>query len=85
MSDYPVAEVLANMEAQANQGALCYVKYTCEGCQQRQTSDEANTWRQDGYICSECGHLTKPTMINFLLIHGDPEAIKKILADDLRK
>lgn len=67
-NDYPVEEVLANMEKQAANGALCYVKYTCEGCGARQTSEEANTWHADGYECEACGHLTKPTKINFMLV-----------------
>ena len=68
MADYPVIEVLANMEAQAKKGHLCYVKYTCEGCGSRQTSAEANTWHSEGYICEECKTLTKPKGINFLLM-----------------
>lgn len=64
--DYPVAEVMENMERLAEAGFFCYVKYNCS-CGSRQTSDEANTWRKDGYICSECGVLNKPDRINFLL------------------
>lgn len=65
--DYPVEEVLKNMEHWASKGALCFIKYTCVTCGSRQTSDEANTWRKDGYICSECGGLTVPKGINFML------------------
>lgn len=82
MNNFPVAEVLANMERMARDGALCYVKYTCVGCGSRQTSDEANTWRQDGYVCSECNHLTKPTEINFMMVHTTPEVREKILASE---
>ena len=66
--NYPVAEVIKNMERMAAEGGECYVKYTCSGCGSRQTSDEANTWRVDGYECSECELLNKPTEINFMLV-----------------
>ena len=66
--DHPVEEVLANMSKLALTGAKCYVKYTCGKCGSRQTSDEANTWHVDGYICEECGFLTRPTGINFLMV-----------------
>lgn len=66
MSDHPVDEVLASMEKLIAAGHDCYVKYTCENCGSRQCSEEANTWRVDGYTCSECQHVTKPTGINFL-------------------
>lgn len=72
MADYPVEEVLANMERQIAKGATCYVKYTCVSCGSRQCSEEPNTWRPAGYECSECGHLTVPTGINFLVVFGIP-------------
>lgn len=70
MTDYPVPEMLASMEKVIAGGGDCYVKYNCEGCGSRQCSEEANTWHQDGYVCSECGHLTKPELIGFM-VHYD--------------
>lgn len=67
-NNYPVAEVLANMEEQIAKGAECYIKYDCELCGLRQMSEEPNTWHPAGYICCECGHLTKPEEINFMVV-----------------
>lgn len=66
--DYPIAEVLANMERLIASGHECYVKFTCEKCGSRQTSDEPNVYHPTGYTCEECGHLTVPKGINFLAI-----------------
>ena len=68
MSDYPIDEVLRNMERLARQGAECYVKFTCFGCGSRQTSDTPNVYSTGGYTCEECRVLTIPTGINFLLV-----------------
>ena len=78
MGDYPIEEVLANIEKKAAQGFLCFVKYTCEGCGARNTSDEPNTFHAEGYICQGCGHLTVPTGINFLLVGGSKESIEHV-------
>lgn len=66
--DHPIPEVLAQIEHLASEGHSCYVKFTCEACGSRQTSDEANTWHPAGYSCEECNHFTQPTGINFLLV-----------------
>ena len=74
MSDYPIEEVLDNIEKKAAQGFLCFVKYTCKGCGARNTSTEPNVFHSEGYVCQTCCHLTIPTAINFLLVGGSQEA-----------
>ena len=74
MADYPIDEVLANIEKQAAQGFLCFVKYTCEGCGNRNTATDPNVFHPEGYICQTCHHLTIPKGINFLLVGGSDEA-----------
>ncbi len=66
--DYPVEEMLKEMEKWAAMGAECYVKFTCESCGSRQTASDANSWHPVGYTCEECGHLTVPKAINFMLV-----------------
>lgn len=66
--DYPVEEVLKNIERLAAEGALCYVKWTCQGCGARCTANEPNTFHKGGYRHEECGYLTIPNGINFLLV-----------------
>lgn len=78
MTDYPIEEVLANIEKQAALGFLCFVKYTCDGCGARNTSDEPNTFCTKGYVCQSCQHLTVPQGINFLLIGASEESKARI-------
>lgn len=73
-NDYPVKEVLANIEEKAKEGWECFIKFTCSKCKSRQTASD-NTWHPAGYTCEECGHLTVPTGINFL-------AVKKLKGGD---
>ena len=66
--DHPIPEVLANIEAKIKEGWICFVKFTCEKCGSRQTSDTPNSYAALGYTCEECGHLTQPKGINFMAV-----------------
>jgi predicted RNA-binding Zn-ribbon protein involved in translation (DUF1610 family) len=76
-TDYPVHEVLKNIERLAREGHQCYVKFTCESCGARQTAEDANTWHPAGYHCEECGHLTIPQMINFMFVSKSIKTTKE--------
>lgn len=78
--DLPVPEALAKIEKLIGQGALCWVKFTCDHCGSRQTSDTPNTWATAGYTCEECGKLTIPERIGFMLAFSN-QASKELLTE----
>lgn len=68
MTDYPIEEVIKNMERLIASGHTCWVKFTCVHCGSRQTDAIPNRYCLGGYTCEECGKVTHPTAINFMAV-----------------
>jgi hypothetical protein len=91
-TDYPVDEVCAEMDRLIKQGCIVFVKYTCDKCGERVTSNVPNSFAREGYIHEEkgdgtpCGHLTVPIGINQLTISStDPKKQQQLLEAILGK
>lgn len=68
--DLSVGELIPRMEKLINQGFQVFVKFNCQYCGSRQTSDTPNTFFTEGYYCEECGRLSKPETFGFAIIGG---------------
>jgi hypothetical protein len=67
-NDLPVEEIIPMMEDLINKGFTCYIKWLCEGCGERVTSDTPNSFFTEGYTCEECGETSYPTKYGLLVI-----------------
>ncbi len=65
------------MDALIERGATVFVKFTCQYCFSRQTSDTPNIIHLGGYTCEECGRLTKPDKYGMMIIYGYKFSNKK--------
>lgn len=66
--DIPVNQALQQMEELIKNEVDVYIKYSCFHCKSRQTSNEKNTYYQEGYECSECGKMNNPQNIGYLVV-----------------
>ena len=67
--DYPLEEILQAVAKLADEGWDVYQKFTCSGCGQRLTIDEANTFYAES-TCDRCDAVTdiRKQGCNYLLI-----------------
>lgn len=64
VNDKPKEEILELMNdtLKRSPNARCFIKWTCEKCGERCTSDNPDVFHEDGYIHEECGHMSHPTL-----------------------
>ncbi len=67
--DYPIEEIDAAVSRHIANGHEVFQKFTCIGCGERLTVEEANRFYTSG-TCDKCGVVTdiKKTGCNYLLI-----------------
>lgn len=68
--DVPAKDFLSILERTLREGPadlLLYVKFTCQYCKSRQTSDTPNTFHPNGYSCEACGEVTRPKAFGVLM------------------
>jgi len=65
--DKPWQELKEDMDHLIQNGTDCYVKFTCNKCGSRQTSDAKNTINLS-YSCEECGGITQTDKIGFMTV-----------------
>lgn len=60
--DIPLEELITMCLDVLDRGGTFWIKFTCEHCGARQTSDTPNKIHIDGYSCEECGKVTIPKL-----------------------
>jgi len=65
--DLPQEEITDMMNDVIGKGFTCYIKWTCENCGERATSNTPNTFFTEGYIHEDCGHTTYPTKFGLVV------------------
>ena len=56
-NDYPIAECAEACEKIIAKGGTVYQKWTCDGCGERITANNPNTFTLKGH-CEGCNHIT---------------------------
>lgn len=69
--DISEAELIKRMKTVITQGGKVWVKFTCQHCGARQTSETPNTFHRGGYTCEECGKLSHPKGYGMLVMLGN--------------
>ena len=67
--DFPFKEICEAVDVHAKSGALCFQKWTCDGCGKRLTASTPNYFTFAGH-CEECNAITdiEKKGCNYLLI-----------------
>lgn len=58
--DLTFDEMVRFADSKIRQGFKIWIKFTCQNCHARQTSDTPNVINRGGYTCEECGQLSHP-------------------------
>lgn len=72
--DYAIDVIIKAMDEMIEKGFDVYVKWTCDKCGERCTSNIPNVYNTGGYIHEEredgtvCGYLTYPIGINYFIV-----------------
>jgi hypothetical protein len=64
-NDLPPEEIVTLMEKLITEGFSVYVKWVCEGCGERVTCNNANSfflkgWKHEGWKHEDCGFVSFP-------------------------
>ena len=65
--DITLEELIPMCEDVLNKGGTFWVKFNCDHCGVRQTSDTPNKIHTSGYSCEECGKITVPKLWGLLV------------------
>jgi len=60
VADRSQVEIVELMDRLIGEGWDCFIKWTCEKCSERCSSNKPNTFNEGGYLHEECGHLSHP-------------------------
>jgi hypothetical protein len=73
MSDKHITEIVRIMDQtiDKNPGAQCFVKWTCPGCGERVTANEANVIYQGGYRHEDCGKVYTGEHFGLMVVLGN--------------
>jgi hypothetical protein len=70
--NFPLDEIIAQANERIADGATVYQKFTCDGCGQRLTIEEPNTFHVKG-ACDQCDVITdiRKSGCNYMLVLGE--------------
>jgi hypothetical protein len=81
VQDKPIQELLRQIDGLADEGALCWLKWTCPGCGERAVSDVPNiyhvTYAHDkGKDGSPCGAVYTGKLFELNLVWAGPGSLR---------
>lgn len=66
--DLEVPELLEKMNELIERGCEVWVKYTCENCGERVTSNTPNAFFTEGWVHDDCGFKSFPKKFGLMII-----------------
>jgi len=72
--DLPEEEILKQMEEHINKGRTCFIKWVCQGCNERVTCDTPNAFFTEGFTHTEkedgtkCGFTSFPDKFGLVVM-----------------
>ena len=67
-NDLPTNEILKMMKDMIEKGFSCYIKWVCEKCGERVTSNTPNAFFTEGYFHEDCGHTSFPDEFGLMVM-----------------
>ena len=66
--DLPTEEIIEMMKDMIDKGFQCFIKWTCENCGERVTSNTPNVFFTQGYLHEDCSHVSFPEKFGLMVM-----------------